>query len=62
MLVLTRAPGESIEIDGPCVIKFLEVRGNRVRVGVEADLQVNIKRSGAKSGPKLRGKPASKAA
>ncbi|WP_339734104.1 carbon storage regulator CsrA [uncultured Gimesia sp.] len=43
MLVLTRRKDEEILINGNISIKVLSVKGNRVRLGVEApdDVQVN---------------------
>lgn len=43
MLVLTRRKDEEIIINGNISIKVLSVKGNRVRLGVEApdDVQVN---------------------
>ena len=42
MLILSREIGEQIEVDGPCVITFAELRGNQIRLGFEADRSVNI--------------------
>jgi carbon storage regulator len=36
MLILTRKPNESVVIDNVVILKILEVRGNQVRIGVEA--------------------------
>ena len=36
MLILTRGPRESITINGPCVVHLLSVRGNQVKLGLEA--------------------------
>ncbi|QDV48970.1 carbon storage regulator CsrA [Gimesia fumaroli] len=43
MLVLTRRKDEEILINGNISVKVLSVKGNRVRLGVEApdDVQVN---------------------
>lgn len=43
MLVLTRRKDEEIVINGNISIKVLSVKGNRVRLGVEApdDVQIN---------------------
>jgi sRNA-binding carbon storage regulator CsrA len=63
MLVIARHEMESIKIDGPCTIYFLGLnRGKIARIGIEADRDVNVVRSGCKSGPKPRGEKASKAA
>ncbi len=45
MLVLTRKPGESIIIGKDITVTILEVRGNRVRVGIAAPADVPVSRS-----------------
>ncbi len=45
MLVLSRKAGESIQIDGQIKITIVTVRGNRVKVGIEAPEEVQILRS-----------------
>jgi len=44
MLVLTRKPGEEIVIDGGIRITVLGVKGDRIRVGVEAPPHVRVDR------------------
>jgi carbon storage regulator len=44
MLILTRRIGESIVIDGNIRLKIVEVKGERVRVGIEAPPQVLVDR------------------
>jgi carbon storage regulator len=44
MLVLSRKLGESIIIDGNIRIKVLMIRGNRVRLGIEAPDRIPILR------------------
>ncbi len=44
MLVLTRKLNETIVIDGNIRVQVLEVRGGRVRLGIEAPAEVNIRR------------------
>jgi carbon storage regulator len=45
MLVLTRKPHEQIEIGEQRIrVTVLEVRGNRVRLGIEAPPEVSIQR------------------
>lgn len=44
MLVLTRRLGEEIIIDDLIKLKVLKVKGNRVRLGVEAPPDLNIQR------------------
>jgi carbon storage regulator len=45
MLVLSRKNGESVRIDGGITITVLQVRGNRVKVGIEAPQTTTIMRS-----------------
>lgn len=44
MLVLTRRIGEVIYIDSNIIIKVAEVRGNRVKLAIEAPASVRIDR------------------
>ena len=45
MLVLTRRVGQSIVIGDNIVVTVLEVRGEQVRIGVEAPRAVEVMRS-----------------
>lgn len=45
MLVLSRKTGEQVCIDEHILIKVLEVRGNYIRLGVEAPADVPIRRA-----------------
>lgn len=45
MLVLSRKKNESIIIDGEVTITVVEVRGDKVRLGIEAPREVPIHRS-----------------
>lgn len=45
MLVLSRKKNESIVIDGNIVVTVVEVRGDKVRLGIEAPKEVPIHRS-----------------
>ncbi|MGI9455782.1 MAG: carbon storage regulator [Aeoliella sp.] len=45
MLVLGRQAGESIHIDGRIKIKILKLKGNQVRIGIDAPGDVSIVRS-----------------
>ena len=45
MLCITRRVGESIHIEGPCVITLVELRRGAVKFGIEADREVRIARS-----------------
>ena len=44
MLVMTRRPGEKVVIGNGITVTVVEVRGDRVRVGIEAPGQVRILR------------------
>ena len=44
MLILTMKPGEKVVIGNAITVTVVEVRGNRVRVGIEAPDQVRILR------------------
>ena len=45
MLVLSRKESEAIQVGGGITIKVLEVRGGRVRLGIDAPKSVSIQRS-----------------
>jgi carbon storage regulator CsrA len=45
MLVLSRKAHQSVQIDGQIKITILHVRGNSVRIGIEAPEKVRIIRS-----------------
>lgn len=44
MLVLSRKPGESITIDENIVVTIVEIRGDKVRLGIEAPKNVKVHR------------------
>jgi carbon storage regulator len=44
MLVLTRRVGEVIYIDSDIIIKVAEIRGNRVKLAIEAPPEVRVDR------------------
>ena len=44
MLVLSRRPGESIVIGNEVVVTVLDVRGDQIRVGIDAPRNVQIHR------------------
>ena len=44
MLVLTRQRGERIMVDDNIIITIIEVRGDKVRIGIEAPDDVSIHR------------------
>ncbi len=45
MLVLTRKPGESIVVGDNVVVTVLEVRGNQIRLGVDAHHSIPVHRA-----------------
>lgn len=45
MLVLTRKKDESVVIDNRVTVRILHLKGNVVRVGIEAPADVHIRRS-----------------
>ena len=45
MLVLSRKKNESIIVDDNIVITVVEIRGDKVRLGIEAPREVSIHRS-----------------
>jgi len=45
MLVITRKPGESIEVDGPALIKFIDYNQGRARIGLDAPDSTRIMRT-----------------
>ncbi|QDU63908.1 hypothetical protein Pan216_47890 [Planctomycetes bacterium Pan216] len=45
MLVLTRRLGEGIRLGDNVEVRVLEVRGQRVRLGIEAPREMNIQRT-----------------
>jgi len=44
MLVLSRKPGETIVIGGGIKVTVLEVKGNKLRLGIEAPPEVRVMR------------------
>lgn len=49
MLVLSRRPGEQIQIDGHITVTVLDVEGKRIRLGIDAPREVPIVRTELKS-------------
>ncbi len=58
MLVLSRKQGEAIMVGTAIRVTVIEVRGGRVRLGIEAPAHVNVRRQeltlDAQSAPPLR--------
>lgn len=44
MLILTRKSGEAIRIGDNIVLKIIEIRGNQVRIGIEAPRKLSVHR------------------
>ena len=44
MLVLTRRTGETVHISTNITVTVLEVKGNRIRIGIDAPVRVPIVR------------------
>lgn len=44
MLVLSRKPSESVVIDSDIIVRVIEIRGDRVRLGIEAPRERKILR------------------
>jgi carbon storage regulator len=42
MLVLSRHENEAVVIDGEIVVTILEIRGNQIRLGIEAPKNVSV--------------------
>lgn len=45
MLVLSRKPGESLDIGNGIQVKIVKVNGKRVVLGITADHEVKVRRS-----------------
>jgi len=48
MLVLSRRPGQKIEVDGPCTVTLVEICGDAARLGFDAESSVTILRDDAR--------------
>jgi carbon storage regulator len=62
MLVLTRKPGQKVQLGESIVVVVLETRGGRVRLGIEAPPEIRVVRSeiapeGPRSLPATRLRP-----
>ena len=44
MLVLTRSPSQEIRIGHDIIVRVLEVKGDRVRIGIDAPHEVSVHR------------------
>jgi carbon storage regulator len=45
MLVLTRREGEGIRIDGDILIHVLEIKGDKIKIGVDAPKETTVLRA-----------------
>jgi carbon storage regulator len=48
MLVITRRPGETVQIGPDIALTVLEVRGQQVRLGIEAPVEIAVLRDNAR--------------
>ena len=55
MLILTRRPGESIQIGEEVTVRVLAVNGSQICIGVEAPKETNIVRTELLDKPKKPG-------
>ncbi len=44
MLILTRKPGETIRIGSEIKVQVLEVKGNQIRIGIDAPRSIAVHR------------------
>ena len=44
MLILTRKSGEGIRIGDAITLKIIEIRGNQVRIGIDAPKKISVHR------------------
>ena len=44
MLVLSRKPGESLSIDENITVTIVEIRGDKVRLGIDAPRDIKVHR------------------
>jgi carbon storage regulator len=44
MLVLSRRVGETLVVDGDVTVTILAVKGNQIRIGIAAPLEVQVHR------------------
>jgi carbon storage regulator len=44
MLVLSRKPGESIKVNENIIVTIVEIRGDKVRLGIDAPKEVKVHR------------------
>lgn len=56
LLVLARRRGESIVIDGTIIVTVLEIRGNRVSLGVDAPKPIPVHRKEVEQGLQQAGR------
>ena len=52
MLVLSRKPDETLVIGANILLRVLSIKGNAVRLGIEALLEVPIRRAELATGPR----------
>lgn len=55
MLVLARKEGETLELSHGITVRVVRIKGNAVRIGIEADRSIKVKRGELKDGPRDSG-------
>ena len=55
MLVLTRKPGEKTHVGSDITITVLEIRGNQIRIGIEAPEEITVLRAELSDWVEFRG-------
>ena len=55
MLVLSRKPGEKTHIGSDITITVLEIRGNQIRIGIEAPEEITVLRAELSDWVEFRG-------
>ncbi|MBW3601068.1 MAG: carbon storage regulator [Planctomycetes bacterium] len=53
MLVLSRKNRQSVVIDGRITIKVLQIKGNSIRLGIEAPREMSVRRGELEERPEL---------
>jgi carbon storage regulator len=56
MLVMTRRPGDQVAIGDGIVVKVLEIKGDRVRLGIDAPADVKVTAVEPAQGPETQRK------
>lgn len=57
MLVLSRKKNEGIEIEGGIIVRIVDIRGDKVRIGIDAPEQVQVHREEVAIAMRRDGRP-----